>query len=159
MYNFNTEVIRVFPIPLPSKDSHCVTPSRSHQISLDFPSKFLKQFGITLTTEFCQYSNFKTWRILTSQGKLSKILNLQQRSRIYFPRQQSRVLLSPAIKDLFSSARQLISLHAHTLHSYIKHIYCIIHFMQHNFVFQLTFYPFQDKINKLPLTVYNHDTV
>ena len=34
-----------------------------------------------------------------------------------------------------------------------------MHFMQHNFVFQLTFYPFQDKINKLPLTAYNHDTV
>ena len=31
--------------------------------------------------------------------------------------------------------------------------------MQYNFVFQLTFYPFQDKINKLPFTVYNHDTV
>ena len=41
----------------------------------------------------------------------------------------------------------------------IKHIYCIIHFMQHNFVFQLTFCPFQDKINKLPLTACNHDTV
>ena len=27
--------------------------------------------------------------------------------------------------------------------------------MQHNFVFQLTFYPFQDKINKLP--IYNHE--
>ena len=35
----------------------------------------------------------------------------------------------------------------------IKHICCIIHFMQHNFVFQLTFYPFQDKINKLPLRI------
>ena len=25
--------------------------------------------------------------------------------------------------------------------------------MQHNFIFQLTFYPFQDKINKLPLII------
>ena len=31
--------------------------------------------------------------------------------------------------------------------------------MQHNFVFQLTFYPFQDKINNYYLTVYNHDIV
>ena len=74
-----------------------------------------------------------------------------QQSTIYFPRQQSNTLLSLAIKDLFSSARQQISLHAHTLHSYIINIdkntfHCIIHFMQHNFVFQLTFCPFQDKI-------------
>ena len=27
--------------------------------------------------------------------------------------------------------------------------------MQHNFVFQITFYPFQDKINKLPIC--NHE--
>ena len=27
--------------------------------------------------------------------------------------------------------------------------------MQHNFVFQLTFYPFQDKINRLP--IYKHE--
>ena len=26
--------------------------------------------------------------------------------------------------------------------------------MQHNFVFQLTFYPFHDKINKLPSTIF-----
>ena len=26
--------------------------------------------------------------------------------------------------------------------------------MQHNFVFQLTFYPFQDKINKLSLKIF-----
>ena len=31
--------------------------------------------------------------------------------------------------------------------------------MQHKFVFQLTFYPFQDNINKLLLTVYNHDII
>ena len=31
--------------------------------------------------------------------------------------------------------------------------------MQHNFVFHLTFYPVHDKINKLPITVYNHDTI
>ena len=37
----------------------------------------------------------------------------------------------------------------------MKKIYCNIHFMQHNFVFQLTFYPFQDKIKQLPLTMCN----
>ena len=31
--------------------------------------------------------------------------------------------------------------------------------MQHNFVFQLTFYPFQDKINKLPSIICNLDTI
>ena len=35
--------------------------------------------------------------------------------------------------------------------------------MQHNFVFKLTFYPFQDKINKLPLihmpSIYSLDTL
>ena len=45
----------------------------------------------------------------THHRSCQKILNLQQRSRIYFPRQQSRISLSPAIKDLFSSAIQQIS--------------------------------------------------
>ena len=31
--------------------------------------------------------------------------------------------------------------------------------MYHNFVFQLTFYPFQDKINSYRLTTCNHDIV
>ena len=31
--------------------------------------------------------------------------------------------------------------------------------MQHNFMVQLTFYPFQDKIDELPLTICNYDTV
>ena len=41
-----------FPYSQPSKDFLCITPSRSHQNSLDSPSSLLKHFGITLTTDF-----------------------------------------------------------------------------------------------------------
>ena len=53
-------------------------------------------------------------------------------SRIYFPRQQSRISLSPAVKDLFSLARQLINLHAHTLQPYIMNI-DKTHILHHTF--------------------------
>ena len=94
-----------------------------------------------------------------SAATIKDSCNSLQQSRIHFPRQQSRFYYLRLSKIHLSSARQLISLHAHSLHSYHKHwynIYCIIHFMQHNFVFQLIFYPFQDKIDKLRLlkTVY-----
>ena len=82
-----------------------------------------------------------------SHSQQLKILNLQQRSRVYYPRQQSKISLSLAIKDLFSSARQLINLHAHPLHSYIINIdkvHFIASYISCNITlcFQLTFYPF-----------------
>ena len=77
---------------------------------------------------------------------------------------QKGISLSPAIMDLLSpaavkdfiissyqgfiflskTANQLTC--AYITFILIKHIYCIIHFMQHNFVFQLTFYPFRIRL-------------
>ena len=68
-----------------------------------------------------------------------RIFNPLQQSRNYFPRKQSRFFYLQPSRIHLSSARQLISLHAHSSHSYHKHwrnaIHCIIHIMQHNFVF------------------------
>ena len=54
-----------------------------------------------------------------SSSTIKDFLESPASVKIYFPRQHSKISLSPVIKDLFSSARQLISLHTHTLHSYI----------------------------------------
>ena len=149
---FSVEISRVFLILQPSKDSHCVIPRKVVKDS-HIPTEVAKVFD-----------------------------NPRELSRIYFPRQRSKILSSPTVSKDFSSstikdfespatakdfsssavkdfiissyqgfiflgkiANQLTC--AYITFIYHKHIYCIIHFMQHNFVFQLTFYLFRDRIN------------
>ena len=96
-----------------------------------FPKKVSQTtLGFILTTECLSSSNSKDLKDPYIPRKSLRIFNPQQslrishpqQSRIYFPRQQSKILLSPAVKDLFPSTKQLIILHAHTLHSYIINI-------------------------------------
>ena len=114
-------VIKVLGIPqagFSSRLEGSLSPGKSGRIltSLQKLSKFL------LIPASCQGFSIPNSGPRISHLQQSKFLNLQQRSWIYFPRQQSNISLSPIIKDLFSSARQLIILHAHTLHSYIINI-------------------------------------
>ena len=128
--------------------------SSSQSIQI-FPGEDLLKTGTPSRLAYNPSSRIPNSGPRTSHFQRSKdSCNPLQQSRIHFPRQQSRFYYLRLSRIHLSSARQLISLHAHSLHSYHKHwynIYCIIHFMQHNFVFQLIFYPFQDKINKLQL--------
>ena len=113
---FPAEVIRVFLILQQIKDSLCVTPIRSHQSSLDSPSRFLKQYMALLATEFLSILQLQDMKdpyiptevvkdflipnsrpgflIISSQGFIfpnsSQGFYYPQLSRIYFPQQYSK---------------------------------------------------------------------
>ena len=104
--NFHTRSNQhAFKIPSGEETLSSQSPAETIQFSPDTPNR-TKILIIKVPSRLAYNPN--SWSPLYysfSPQRLSKISNLQQWSRIYFPRQQSKILLSPAIKDLFSSEK------------------------------------------------------